>query len=123
MYNTKFSCTYNTSNDEKFSDILYRKDILGVFNIKDCDFEKHETEIYEIMLTMYDKLVNNEKFAKCINKVCSLFFTEDLFIGFTILFSYDFLYLTHPCICEFFGKNNISDDKINILLDILEKKK
>jgi hypothetical protein len=38
-----------------------------------------------------------------------------------VLMSYDYLYLTHSCITEFLEKEIISDEKIAILLEKLNK--
>jgi hypothetical protein len=119
MYNTKFNCTYKGCEDVMLSETLYRKDILSIFSIEDLDFEKHETEIYDEMLAIYDKISKNKKFTECVNQAGTLFSTNDPFIGFTILLSYDYLYLTHPCICEFLEKETISHEKIKNLLNSL----
>lgn len=123
MYNTKFVCTYNQCKEPFFSDTLYRKDLLYAFNIEDLDFEKHEKEINSEMFLLFDKMINHKKFLECINGSCSVFSSEDKFIGFAILMSYDFLHLTHPCICEFLENESISDDKINALFDVIKKYK
>jgi len=121
MYNTKFVCTYNHCKESYFRDELYQKDLMYAFNIEDLNFEKHEKEINDEMLSIFDKIVKDANFLKCIKKSCTLFSSDDEFIGFAVLMSYDFLYLTHPCICEFLEKGCISDEKINVLLNILEK--
>lgn len=121
MYNTKFVCTYKSYDDVMLSDTFYRKDLLYIFNTEDFNFEKHENEIQEEVMEILKKINKHEKFAECISKVSALFSVEDLAVGFMVLMSYDFLYLTHPCICEFLESGTISDDKIDKLLENLEK--
>jgi len=116
MYNTKFVCTYNHCKESYFRDELYQKDLMYAFNIEDLNFEKHEKEINDEMLAIFDKITKYAPFLECIKKSCALFSSDDEFIGFAVLMSYDFLYLTHPCICEFLENNLISNEKIKDLL-------
>ena len=37
-------------------------------------------------------------------------------VGFMLLFSFDYLYLSHTCICEFLEKGKINEDSLNLLL-------
>jgi len=120
MYNTKLSCTYKTYNDSSLSETAYRRDMLHIFNILDFDFEKHEKEINAEVDKVFNIVIKNEKFLEGIKKASTLFNTNDLFIGFTLLMSYDFLYLTHPCICEILDNDFVSEEKIKALLKLLE---
>jgi hypothetical protein len=122
MYNTKFVCTYKSYDDLMLSDTFYRKDLLNIFGIDDLDFEKHESEIQEEIFEIFEKISKYKTFMECISRSSALFSVDDLAVAFMVLLSYDFLYLTHPCICEFLEKNEISDDKVNLLLQSLEKK-
>jgi|APCry1669188879_1035177.scaffolds.fasta_scaffold01681_3 hypothetical protein len=121
MYNTKFVCTYKSYADPFLSDTFYRKDLLNIFSIEDLDFEKHEDEIQEEIIEIFDKICKYKNFMVCIQKAGALFSVDDLAVGFMILMSYDFLYLTHECISEFLENETISDDKIKKLLENLEK--
>lgn len=121
MYNTKFVCTYKSYADPYLSDTFYRKDLLNIFNIEDLDFEKHENEIQEEVIEIFDKISKYEKFMVCIKKASDLFSVDDFAVGFMILMSYDFLYLTHQCISEFLENGTMSHDKIRELLENLEK--
>ena len=120
MYNTKTICTYKSYDDFSLSETAYRRDLLHIFNILDFDFEKHEKEINNEVEKVYNLIIENEKFLECIKKVSVLFNTNDLFIGFTLLMSYDFLYLSHPCICEFLDNNCVSEENFKDLLKNLE---
>jgi hypothetical protein len=122
MYNTKYVCTYNDSDifleseieilseDEKqfVRDALYRRDVCNIFNIDDQLFD--EKIITNIICSLY-KNINGEKFIElCATKTSNKFFcNSDLELGFLILFSFDYLYLLHPCICEFIETGKISE--------------
>jgi len=116
MYNTKFICTYKSYSDYFLSDTFFRKNLLDIFQIDDLDFEKHENEIHDEITTIFEKIKSHKKFMKCIKKVQTLFPITDEVVGFMSLMSYDFLYLTHPCISEFLEEGKISDEKIDELM-------
>lgn len=127
-YNTKYVCSYNDSDvfleseieilneDEKqfVRDALYRRDICNIFNIHDQCFD--EKKISTIISDLY-KNINGEKFVEsCITKISNNFFcNSDLELGFLILFSFDYLYLLHPCICEYIETGKISDSNESLI--------
>jgi hypothetical protein len=47
--------------------------------------------------------------------VAGHFLSEDLEVGFTALFSYNYMFLTHRCICDFLETGNIYEENINTL--------
>jgi hypothetical protein len=125
-YNTNYVCKYKLDNslsefknlnkldnyeEEILSDALYRKDILNLFNIETFD----ETIISNEINKLYEELKKNEELTKCMKKIAGNFMSADEILGLMMLFSYDFLYLLHPCICDFFEKKTISLEKLNEL--------
>ena len=121
IYNTKYVCSYNDSDvffeselailseDEKIfvREALYRRDLCNIFKIEDEYFD--EKIITNIISALY-KNINGEKFLEsCIRKISSNFFSNDLELGFLILFSFDYLYLVHPCISEFIETGKINE--------------
>jgi hypothetical protein len=126
-YNTKYICSYNDSDvfleseieilndDEKqfVRDALYRRDLCNIFKIEDEYFD--EKLITNIITALYSN-INGEKFLEsCITKVSSIFFSNDLELGFLILFSFDYLYLVHPCISEFIESGKISETNNSLI--------
>ena len=127
IYNTKYVCSYNDSDvfleseieilndDEKqfVRDALYRRDLCNIFKIEDEYFD--EKIITNIINALYVS-INGEKFLEsCIIKVSNNFFSNDLELGFLILFSFDYLYLLHPCISEFIETGKISDSNESLV--------
>jgi hypothetical protein len=122
IYNTKYVCSYNDSDvffeselailneDEKIfiREALYRRDLCNIFNIEDQNF--NEKIITPIISGLF-KNINGEKFIKsCMTKVSNKFFySSDLELGFMVLFSFDYLYLVHPCISEFIETGRINE--------------
>jgi len=127
-YNTKYVCSYNDSDiflqseieilndtEKQFvRDALYRRDLCNVFKIDDQCFD--EKIINSIISNLY-KNINGEKFLEsCISKVSNNFFNNvDLELGFIILFSFDYLYLVHPCISEFIETGKISNSNESLI--------
>ena len=127
-YNTKYICSYNDSDifleseleilneDEKqfVRDALYRRDLCNIFKIDDQCFD--EKIINDVINNLY-KNINGEKFLEsCVSKVSSIFFNNvDLELGFLILFSFDYLYLLHPCLSEYIETGKIGDSNESLI--------
>lgn len=129
-YNTNYICKYNKnifskdeeetlSENEKYfiNDSLYRNDILNIFNLEEFD----EQEINNCINKIYGKIKNYDDLKPILQKLAAFFFSEDCELGILLMFSYDYLEHTHPCICEFLETGKISDDKINKLKDVINK--
>jgi hemoglobin-like flavoprotein len=138
MYNTKVECTYNTpevfletdniTDDEKtfIRNIIYRQELL---NILDIDYENNdednEEKISEAIKDLYNQIKNCEQMTKCMVKVVEKhmnvgkYMTSDEELGMMLLYSYDYMYLTHICISEFIEKGDIDDENIKKLVNIL----
>ena len=128
-YNTKYVCSYNDSdvfleselevlndNEKQFvRDALYRRDLCNIFKIEDQCF--NEKIINDIISNLY-KNINGEKFLEsCVLKVSNNFLNSvDLELGFIILFSFDYLYLLHPCISEFIETGKISNSNESLIV-------
>ena len=121
MYNSKFICTYKDYPDLDMSDTMYRRDLLYAFGINDLDFEKNEIEITKEIFNLFNKMSEIEKIKTASKMTTSFFITHDLEYGFMALFSYNFFDIIHPCICEFLDKEEISDDKLELLILNLAK--
>ena len=138
MYNTKVECTYNTpevfletdniTDDEKtfIRNIIYRQELL---NILDIDFENNDEDndekISEAIKELYNRVKDSTCLRKCMVKVIQKhmnvgkYMTSDEELGMMLLFSYDYMYLTHICISEFIETGNIDDENIGKLAKAL----
>lgn len=134
VYNTKHICSYqyydSKFNDfipekltvteeveqcEDSADLIYKSDILQVFDLIDYDDAKIEEE----MIILFGILKNNEKMIECMKKMAHRFVTEDLEFGMTLLFSYDTFYLMHSCICDVVEKGEPEEDNMNLLIKLI----
>jgi hypothetical protein len=134
MYNTKVVCTYNTpevfletdniTDDEKtfIRNIIYRQELLNVLDIdNENDYEDNEEKISEAIKELYNRAKDSTSLRKCMVKVTEKhmnvgkYMTNDEELGMMLLFSYDYMYLTHICISEFIETGDINDENIGKL--------
>jgi hypothetical protein len=134
VYSSKHICTYQYY-DSKFkdtipnnliiteeveqcedsADLIYKSDMLQVFNLTEYDDAKIEEE----MKSLFEILKNNEKMVECMTKLAHRFVTEELEFGMMLLFSYDTFFATHLCICDVIEKGDISEDNMNLLIKLI----
>ena len=138
MYNTKVECTYNTpevfletdniTDDEKsfIRNIIYRQELLNVLDIDyENNDEDNEEKISEAIKDLYNRVKDSTCLRKCMVKVIQKhmnvgkYMTSDEELGMMLLFSYDYMYLTHICISEFIETDKISDENIKQLVKAL----
>jgi len=133
MYNTKLICTYqyynkelpllvplsdpslidvDDINDDLSSDLLYKAEFLQLFGIESYD----DKVIESIMEQVLNKIKDYEPFLPCLKKGASKFASTDIQIGFMVLYSYDYFYLTHLCIVNFLETGAMSEETIAFLL-------
>lgn len=129
-YNTTYICKYNNnifskeeedklSDNEKYfvADSLYRNDVLNIFRLEDFN----EVVINNCIHEIYEKIKNYNDLNPILRKLATFFFSEDCELGMLLMFSYDYLEYTHPCICEFLETGQISLDKLNKLNYVINK--
>jgi hypothetical protein len=127
MYNTKFVCTYNTpdvfSVDDNISDYekqfvrdaIYRQELLNILGMEEFNDTEMERAVHELF-----KKVRDQAFLKeCMSKLSGQFLNIDQEIGLMLMFSFDYMYLTHICISEFLETGTISENNIAILRSII----
>lgn len=138
MYNTKMICTYfyyDTELKKKIPsgwmnlnlevrqenadicDLIYQTDYLQIFGLVEFDYNVINAEmkrIYEI-----PGVKSNTTFQECIKKAANLFLSEDLELGFMVLFSYDYLFATHLCICDIMEYGSIQEKHLELLSNLL----
>jgi len=89
----KYVDSYNT---EELSDCLYKANFLESFHLREFNEEVINREIY----WLYQLLVDQPQFKECMRKMANSYMSKDLMVGFMLLFSYDFFFLMHLCVCE-----------------------
>jgi hypothetical protein len=123
-YNVNYETNYNLffddsafEGDESEEDketirtLLYQKDLLGIFNESVFDEDVINKKVRDLFVI----LKNNDGLLFCMKEVSkkSIFSNEE--IGLMMFFSFDYMYLSHPCISEYLKTGSISDANLNIL--------
>lgn len=90
-------------SEDELSNCLYKANFLECFNITEYD----EEIIGKELDLLYKILVENVRFKKCMKIMANKYMSNDLTIGLSFLFSYDYFFLTHECICEYFKTSEI----------------
>ena len=127
MYNTKVVCTYNTvdvfldtdnitaSEMEFVRDALYRQELLDILEL-----EEHDEELMsEALHKLYEQVKGSQELRKCMVKMARRLMTADEEFGLLILFAYDYMYLTHPCICEYLETGKITQTSMENLCAVI----
>jgi hypothetical protein len=135
-YNDPLLCKKFNILDEKEKEqlrgIIYQYDLLRIFDLddflEDVINEKIQ-KLYNIMIKNDDILnlcsslhktnFNNVSIHK--NDLHELNNINEYCESFIILFSYDYLHLFYPCICEFIIHGNINENKHILFQHIFDK--
>jgi len=143
MYNSQFVCTYSFydyilrglyhTNDkfdledvedlEDLAELIYKTDLLRAMQFTVDEVERSGDNVCfnnEKLLQLYDVVKVDVEFMECIEKSREKHSCEDSESGFITLFSYDYFFLTHKCICDILNDGKSSSDNINQLKKALE---
>ena len=141
MYKSNFTCTYsfydpvlrdcyhkedkfNLADVEEFTDmseLVYQAELLQVLNISATPLYSGNVEFNtEQILELYNHVKPNTQFIECVEKAKYHHSCEDLEIAFMVLFSYDYFFLTHRCVCDFLNTGKINDSHITALKNAIK---
>jgi hypothetical protein len=123
MYNTQVVCTYNTpevfletdniNDDEKafVRETIYRQELLDIF----CENDDNDDKLSVAINELYKRIKYCEQLTKCMLKLAGKYMATNEEFGLMLLFSYDYMYLTHICICEYLETGDIDNQNITNL--------
>jgi hypothetical protein len=140
MYNLQFISTYSyydpelrnkfhsgeninledVNGFEELSQVIYQADLLRAFGFTIADLEAEIEFNTTLMHELYNQFKTHPTFAECIEKAKNKHFCQDLEAAFITLFSYDYFFLTHKCICEHLKDANITTESIENLKRALD---
>jgi hypothetical protein len=127
MYDTKFECIYHREDAfleiDKFTDdeknfirnIFYKEDILNIFII---DFNDDFEIFTNVMNELYEKIKNFLPFKECMKRMATSIMCEDEQSGLLIMYSYNYMYITHKCVSEYLDTGLLSDKTMKLLSEI-----
>ena len=103
--------------DLDLSEEKYRIEMLEIFGVKDiCD-----DKINKIIHSVFEKMETDENMNDILKKMAKTFFSEDAELGLLVGFSYNYLYLLHPCICDLLKDGIIQHEHYATLKRAVEK--
>ena len=125
-YNTRYKCNYNSSDifknikienieteeENDMREILYRQDLLYIFGLEEFDDQKINHCIHQI----YEKIKDISDLDALLVKMAALFFSEDKEVGLMVLFSFDYFYLLHPCLCDILENGKMTNENVQKLI-------
>jgi hypothetical protein len=133
IYNTTHECIYqDLMYDEVFDEetaeekeeirlFAYQRDLLITF-YKDIQLGADNSidKINEEISLLYQELGEKTFTKELIQLIQSIetSITDD-FCAFLLLFNYDFLYLMHPCVCDFILHGEVVNANKNALVEIV----
>lgn len=135
VYNTNIQISYsNTCEYRNAIRILFKMDIqklLKKFNDEYCtetiDEETKDELLYDnekaviVMDKIFDLTKNNKLFTHLYELAAARMLSNDHLIGECILFSYDYLYLYHPCLCVYINNPLDFNEKCPYYIELLQK--
>lgn len=92
------------------TEYLYKQEILAVFDLEEFD----ETIMNSKIIELYELMSKNEEFAAILSVAAGKLLSEDLCVGFMMLFSYHYFFLLHRCICDFLNSSDSSIQSIHL---------
>ena len=122
MYDIEYMCSYmdddvfvetddvNDHEKQFIRDCIYRQDLLNIFGLDIFD----ESVINKNIDKVYNKIKHNPDILKCTSTIGQQLGVENN-TSFMILYSFDYMYLTHNCVCELLDIGEISSKSINQL--------
>ena len=149
MYNSSFICTYNfydislavvnpisislIENNPHFheepesellemAEFLYKNELLTAFNLTDFDEKNINASIKNLYAAIICDDVCSQYFKTLCKSAAAKVLSEDLEVGFTMLFSYSYFHLTHLCLCDFLNNKMIREEYLDSLKEIVDKK-
>jgi hypothetical protein len=108
----------NETEEEKenIRTALYQNDLLAVFNMHEFDEDVINKKIRDLFLLIQE----NEDLFLCMNNISkkTIFSNEE--IGLMIMYSFEYMYLSHFCISEYIKTGSISETNLNNLKKAIE---
>jgi hypothetical protein len=96
---------------------IYRQDLLNIFGLE----EFVETTINTKIAKLFKLLKYHSGLYDCMLIATKAVSEEDGLSGLMVLFSFDYLHLAHPCICEYIDTGKIQLEKLDKLKLELDK--
>jgi hypothetical protein len=123
-YNVNYDCDYKLFlNDDAFEEgetdeekesirtALYQKDLLKIFYMNTFDDDVINKKIRDLFII----LKKSDEISSCMKELSKKSIYQNEEIGLMMLFSFDYMYLSHLCISEYIKNGFISEANLNNL--------
>jgi len=120
MYCYDFICTYKmVEDDEDFSTQLYQQQLLDAFNLNAYD----NKIISRAISTIYNKVSKDSRLIEILELIKNKFpqLCSDNQDAMNILFTYDYFYLFHRCLIDYYMNAKIDQkyyDNLSNAIDV-----
>lgn len=128
-YDTDFITTYqndkiiflpidNLTEEEKdyIRNVIYQSELLDIFNIDKEDWNE------KLLEKLYEQLRNSNIFCHLMKKISTeTLGKENELLGLAILYSYEYMYLTHNCVSDYLKIGNIEKNNLEKLQEKIDK--
>ena len=94
---------------------IYRQELLNILEMNDYN----EVDMNIAIHQLYNRVKDCDDLKKCMQKLAGHFMSDDEEFGLMIMFSYDYMYLTHICISEFIETGKINYHSLKNLNNII----
>ena len=125
IYNINIDCNYRSFDDEKEADLVYKKNIIEVFNLQE---DILNNELFEMMSKKIEELKKyleeNDLFKhieELVNDASKIFIMKNVDVGMMMLFSYDFFDMFHNVLVSILRDKELNVEAYNILKNHLPK--
>lgn len=125
IYNINIDCNYRSFDDEKEADLVYKKNIIEVFNLQE---DILNNELFEMMSKKIEDLKKyleeNDLFKhieELVNDASKIFIMKNVDVGMMMLFSYDFFDMFHNVLVSILRDKELNVEAYNILKNHLPK--
>jgi hypothetical protein len=108
------------------------EDLANTYNLTDIDPETYDELLFDsnvvenIMNTICDKTKNHPLFQNLYDLAAAKMFSIDRYVGTCILFSYNYLFLFHSCLCVFVMQPDLFNETdcqyYNQLVELLKQR-
>lgn len=128
MYDTQYECRYcrddiflesdgaSEAEQEFVLDILYREDFLNVFGLsKEGDADAEFDTLMDMLHQLFVRVMGHPGLVEVMNLAAAKFLSEDAETGLCVLYSYDYLHLTHTCVSSFLETGEIQASDLSAL--------
>jgi hypothetical protein len=123
-YNVTHDCDYKLFlNDDAFEEgetdeekecirtALYQRDFLRIFNMTTFDDDVANNKLREL----FTIITKSDEISWCMKEIAKKSIYQNEEIGLMMLYSFDYMYLSHLCISEYIKNGFISEANLNLL--------